>query len=152
MRAEQRMEMQMISFLKNVMELFGVVFLRFHPIPRLWCVWLVGINAACLLFISHIEAQAVLAVTAIAVSAQALMYQRIGFTRILGAVHVMWVPLFAWMATRLDAITNEPGLANWLMLLLVTNLVSLVVDTNDCIRFLLGERAPHYYWKLARMA
>lgn len=138
----------MIGFLIHMLELFGVVYLRFRPVPRLWCVWLVGVNAACLLFITHIEAQVVLAVTGVAVAVQTLIYQRIGFTRILGTTHILWVPMFAWMATRLDSIATDPGLAHWLLLLLATNLVSMVVDTIDAVRFLRGERAPHYYWKL----
>ena len=139
----------MIRFLVHMLELFGVVYLRFRPVPRLWCVWLVGINAACLFYITHVEAQAVLAVTAIAVAAQTLIYGRIGFTRILGTTHFLWLPLFAWMATRLDTIAADPGLANWLLLLLATNLVALAVDTIDAVRFLRGERAPHYRWKAA---
>ena len=139
----------MMRFLMQMLELFGVVYLRFRPVPRLWCVWLVGVNAACSLFISHLEAQIVLAVTSIAVAGQTLIYQRIGFTRILGTTHILWVPMFAWMAMRVDTITNEPGLANWLFLLFVTNLVSLVVDTIDAVRFLRGERAPHYRWNAA---
>jgi hypothetical protein len=71
----------------------------------------VDINAARRLFITHAETQAALAVTAIAVAGQTLIYQRIGFTRFLGATHILWVPMFAWMATRLNTITNEPGLA-----------------------------------------
>ena len=35
------------------------------------------------------------------------------------------------------------------MLLFVTNLGSMVVDTIDAIRFLRGERAPYYHWNLA---
>ncbi len=139
----------MLRFLRHLLEFFGVVYLRFRPVPRLWCVWLVGVNAACLLFITHIEAQAVLAVTGIAVVAQTLIYGRIGFTRILGAVHILWVPMFAWMATRLDSIAAETALAQWLLVLLVTNLISMAVDLTDTIRFLRGERAPHYTWRLA---
>jgi hypothetical protein len=141
------MEMTMIDFLMHVLKLFGVVYLRFSAIPRLWCVWLVAVNAACLLFITHIEAQIVLAVTVIAVVVQALVYQRIGFTRILGSAHIMWVPMFVWFATRLDTIASDPGLANWLLLLLATNLVSMVVDATDAVRFIRGERDPHYHWK-----
>ena len=139
----------MLRFLVHMLELFGVVYLRFRPVPRLWCVWLVGVNAACLLHITHVEAQAVLAVTAIAVAAQTVIYRRIGFTRILGTTHILWIPLFAWLATRLDTIASDPGLARWLLLLLATNAVSLVVDTIDALRFVRGERAPHYRWKLA---
>jgi hypothetical protein len=141
------MELKMMDFLVHVLKLFGVVYLRFRLIPRLWCVWLVGINAACLLFITHIEAQAVLAVTVVAVVVQALIYQRIGFTRILGTAHILWIPMFAWFATRLETITTEPALANWLLLLFVTNLISMMVDTTDAVRFIKGERAPHYHWK-----
>ncbi len=139
----------MTRFLKHVLELFGIVYLRFRAVPRLWCVWLVGVNAACLLYITHVEAQAVLLVTAIAVSAQALIYGRIGFTRILGAVHLMWVPMFAWFATRAGSIASDPGLAHWIVLLFATNTVSLIVDAVDSIRFLRGERAPHYRWARA---
>ena len=139
----------MVRFLMQMLELFGVIYLRFRPVPRLWCVWLVGVNAACLLFVAHIEAQVVLALTVIAVSGQTLIYQRTGFTRILGTTHVLWIPMFAWMATRIDVIANEPSLANWLVLLFVTNLGSMVVDTIDAIRFLRGERVPYYHWNLA---
>jgi hypothetical protein len=140
------MEMKMILFLIRMLELFGVTFLRFRPVPRLWCVWLVGVNVACLWFITQIEAQVVLAVTAIAVAGQTLIYQRIGFTRILGTTHILWLPMFAWMATRIDTIMGDPGLANWLVLLFATNMVSIVVDTIDAVRFLRGERAPYYRW------
>ena len=139
----------MIGFLIRMLELVGVVLLRFRPVPRLWAFWLVGVNVACLWFISHVEAQVVLVVTTIAVMGQTLIYQRIGFTRILGSTHILWVPMFAWMATRLDTIMGEPGLANWLALLFATNMVSLVIDTIDAIRFLRGERSPYYRWNLA---
>ena len=130
----------MIGFLKSMAELFGVVYLRFRWLPRLWCAWLVGVNATCILFISHIEPQVVLAVTVIAVVAQTLVYQRGGFTRILGTTHVLWIPMFA------DIIQETPALANWLLVLLITNLISIVVDTTDAVRFLRGERTPHYHW------
>jgi hypothetical protein len=143
------MEKNMVDFLTHMLKLFGVIFLRFRPVPRLWCVWLVDVNVACLYFITHTEAQVVLAVTTIAVAAQTLIYQRIGFTRILGSTHVLWVPMFGWMATRIDTIMTEPALAKWLVVLFATNMVSMVVDTIDAIRFLRGERTPYYRWKLA---
>ena len=142
----------MVNFLMHALEIFGICFLRFRPVPRLWCMWLVAANCACLLFITHIEAQAVLAVTGVAVVVQTLIYQRIGFTRILGTAHILWIPMFAWIATRLDVILAEPELANWLLLLLITNLISLFVDMADAMRFLRGERSPHYRWNVARPA
>ena len=136
-----------MTFIKNVLELFGIIYLRFRPVPRIWCVWLVAVNAACLYFITNVEAQVVLAVTAFAVVVQALIYQRNGFIRILGSVHVMWIPMFAWMATRAEVISQDPQLQTWLMLLFATNLVSFIVDLIDSTRYISGERAPYYRWQ-----
>ena len=136
----------MIGFLKNVLELLGVVFLRFRPVPRVWCVWLVCVNAASLYFINNVEGQVVLGLTLLAVIAQTIVYGRIGFTRILGSAHILWVPMFVWMATRLDHITADPAMVIWLAMLFVTNVVSLIVDTIDVFRYANGERAPHYVW------
>ena len=44
----------MKDFLVHMLKLFGVVFLRFRTVPRLWCVWLVGVNLGCLIFITQI--------------------------------------------------------------------------------------------------
>lgn len=139
----------MVRFVINMLQIFGVVFLRFRWLPRLWCVWLVGANLACLYFISEPEAQVVLAVTVVAVLAQTIIYGRIGFVRILGVTHVLWVPMFVWLALRSDVVQRDPLLFRWLVLLFVTNLVSAVVDAVDAVRFLRGERAPHYRWKAA---
>jgi hypothetical protein len=135
-----------LKFLKNVLEVFGVVYLRFRIVPRLWCVWLVAVNAVSLIFIDHIEAQAVLAATGIAVVIQALVYEKTGFTRILGSAHILWVPMFVWMWMRLETIQADPALATWLAVLFATNTVSLLIDVIDAVRYLRGEQAPHYRW------
>lgn len=139
----------MTKFMKNMLEFFGIIYLRFRPVPRIWCVWLVAVNAACLLYITHIEAQVVLAVTGVAVLIQTAMYQRKGFVRLLGSAHLMWIPMFAWIGTRLEVIAQDPDLFAWLALLFATNAVSFVVDTIDSCRFFNGERAPYYHWAKA---
>ena len=136
----------MYQFLKNVLLLFGVCFLRFRWLPRLWVTWLVAVNVGCLAFILQPEGQVVLGVTGVAVVIQALMLGRIGFTRILGITHLLWLPMFAWMATRADHYADQPQLRIWLTVLLATNAISLAVDVTDSVRFLRGERAPHYQW------
>ncbi len=130
----------------SILHIFGVVFLRFRIIPRIWCVWLVAVNMASLAFIQHIEAQVLFATTGVAVVIQALIHNRIGFTRLIGIAHLLWIPMFAWMATRLDSIATHPELQTWLALVFVTNAISFVVDTIDVTRFWSGERAPHYRW------
>lgn len=138
-----------IGFFRSVFELFGIVLVRFRPAPRIWGAWLVAVNAACLLFIGHIEAQVTLAAVGAAVLAQALIYQRKGFIRLLGTTHVLWVPMLTWMALRLDTLpTTQAGTAfhAWLVTLIATNAVSLAIDAWDATRFVLGERRPYYVW------
>jgi len=136
----------MTIFFKQMLEIFGIVFLRFNLVPRLWCIWLVAVNAASLLFIEHIEAQVVLGVTAIAVLIQTLIYRKTGFTRILGVVHFMWLPMFWWFGSRINSIAQDELLSTWLVILFTTNFISLIIDTSDNLRYIRGETKPHYYW------
>lgn len=136
----------MMDFVTSVLKIFGIVFLRFRPIPRIWNVWLVGVNLLCLYFIAYVEAQVVLGTTLAAVILQAVIYQRSGFTRVLGIAHMLWLPMFAWMATRADDIVVHTDLQSWIIVLAITNAVSFVVDITDVTRFAMGERAPHYRW------
>ncbi len=135
-----------MDFVLNVLKIFGIVFLRFRILPRIWNVWLVGVNLMCLYFITHVEAQVVLVTTLTSVVVQAIIYGRIGFTRVLGIGHLLWIPMFAWIATRADSIAAHGDLQVWIVVLAITNAVSFVVDTTDVVRFAKGERAPHYRW------
>lgn len=137
-----------IGILRSVFELFGIVLVRFRPVQRIWGAWLVAVNAACLLFIQHIEAQVTLGAVAVAVLAQALIYQRKRFIRLLGVTHVLWVPMLTWIALRLDTLPKqETAFHVWLIMLIATNAVSLAIDAWDATRFILGERRPHYVWR-----
>jgi len=136
-----------IGFFRSVFELFGIVLVRFRPLQRVWGAWLVAVNAAGLLFIQHIEAQVTLGAVGVAVLAQALIYQRKRFIRLLGVTHVLWVPMLTWMALRLDTLPKEETAFHaWLVTLIATNAFSLAIDAWDATRFILGERRPHYVW------
>ena len=136
----------MMSFVTNILKIFGIVFLRFKPIPRAWGIWLVAVNLLCLAFIQHIEAQVLLGVTLAAVVMQAQIYQKMGFTRLLGIAHIAWLPMFYWFVTRFDGLGDYTALQTWLIVVAATNAISFVIDTSDVLRFLRGERAPHYSW------
>ena len=136
-----------IGLLRSVFELFGIVLVRFRPVQRIWGAWLIAVNAASLLFITHIEAQVALAAVGVAVLAQALIYQRKSFIRLLGVTHIIWVPMLAWMSLRL--ITLPDGVTTfrvWLVMLIATNAVSLAIDAWDATRFIRGERQAYYAW------
>jgi len=116
-------------------------------VQRIWGAWLVAVNAASLLFIQHVEAQIVLGAVGVAVLAQALIYQRKGFIRLLGATHFLWVPMLTWIALRLDTLPKEEtAFRVWLIILIATNAVSLTIDAWDATRFIRGERRPYYAW------
>jgi hypothetical protein len=134
-----------IGLLQSVIELLGIVLVRFRPVQRIWGTWLIAVNGACLLFISHIEAQAALTAVGVAALAQALIYQGKRFIRLLGVTHIIWVPMLAWMALRLDTLPDgETAFHVWFVTLIATNTVSLAIDAWDAMRFICGERQPHY--------
>ena len=137
-----------IGIVQSVVELFGIVLVRFRPVPRIWGAWLIAVNAAGVLFVTHLEAQVTLGAVGAAVLAQALIYQRQRFIRLLGVAHALWVPMLAWMALRLDTLpVGEPAFQVWLTTLIATNAISLVIDAWDATRFVCGERQPHYVWR-----
>jgi hypothetical protein len=136
-----------IGLVQSVIELLGIVLIRFRPVQKIWGTWLIGVNGACLLFITHIEAQVALAAVGVAVLAQALIYQRKYFIRLLGVTHIIWVPMLAWMALRLNTLPEgETAFHVWLIMLIATNAVSLAIDAWDATRFVRGERQPYYVW------
>jgi hypothetical protein len=136
-----------IGLLQSVIELLGIVLVRFRPVQRIWGTWLIAVNGACLLFISHIEAQVALTAVGVAALAQALIYQGKRFIRLLGVTHIIWVPMLAWMALRLDTLPDgETAFHVWFVTLIATNTVSLAIDAWDAMRFICGERQPHYVW------
>lgn len=136
-----------IGFMRSVVELLGIVLVRFRPVQRMWGAWLVAVNAAGLLFIMHIEAQVALAAVGLALLAQSLIYQRKRFIRLLGVTHIIWVPMLAWMALRLATLPEgEVAFQAWLVTLIATNAISLAIDAWDATRFVRGERQPHYVW------
>lgn len=136
-----------VGIFRSVFELVGIVLVRFRPVQRIWGTWLIAVNAASLLFITHVEAQVALGAVGVALLAQALIYQRKRFIRLLGVTHVLWVPMLTWIALRLDTVaTEEVAFQVWLITLIATNAVSMAIDAWDAMRFVLGERRPHYVW------
>lgn len=136
-----------IGFIRSIVELLGIVLVRFRPVQKMWGAWLVAVNTAGLLFITHIEARIALAAVGLALLAQALIYQRKRFIRLLGVTHMIWVPMLAWMALRLVTLPEEEiAFHAWLVTLIATNTISLAIDAWDATRFIRGERQPHYVW------
>lgn len=116
--------------------------------PAPWLVWIVllgGANfVAPLFFLNTIEAQGTLALGFAGVLIQTQIHTRLGFVRLLGIGYIFWIPFVVWLSFRLGLAGFENAFGLWLLSLLVLNAISLVIDTIDVTRFILGERKPFY--------
>ena len=75
------------------------------------------------------------------VASMGWLYERIGYVRLLGIVHViLWTPLFVYLFARAkNGEMNLPfRLVIWLFV--ATLAVSLAFDYVDVVRYLLGDR------------
>lgn len=123
-------------------------FIRFHrgilrmPLQwRLWIVLLVCANVVAPMFFMHRpEGPVVLGTTLASMLMMTLLTRRFGFTRIVGLGHVLWVPMLAFLFTRLGDIPPDDAFGVWIRALFVLDGVSLVLDSADVVRYMKGER------------
>lgn len=109
---------------------------------RIWVGWLVVANGMLpLVFWDHVEARATLAVFLTGAVLMAVITARTGFSRLLGAAHLLWYPLVLWLAFRLDTLRMELPVGLWIRAVMMTNAISLAIDTVDVVRWLRGDRA-----------
>ena len=135
----------MTGFFTANMEFGRIMLTRFKLVPRLWLIALVAVNIASLFFIDTIEARVVLAVLLISIIIMTEIYRRLGFVRLLGTGHILWVPMVLWLWMRL---IQTPPLDNtfkyWLMIVIAMNSISLLIDGIDVIRYIKGDRVRYY--------
>lgn len=120
--------------------------MRFPPTLRIWAGLLVLVNLASLFFLNTLHGQLALAAALAGVVVIVAIYLRFGFVRLMGAAHVFWIPMLIWFAANIPDPVADPWLYRWVWSLLVMNTISLVVDALDVLRYLRGEREPHYTW------
>ena len=104
---------------------------------------LVAVNVAGgLFFITTPEGQAVLIAGFVSMLMQVAIFANLGYVKLLGLGHLPWVPLLIWLVWRLQDGWPDSFFEGWLWVLIALNGISLVIDTFDVARYLLGERAP----------
>ncbi len=123
-----------IKFNKGVMKL---------PLPwRLWNLLLASVNMVVpLFFLDHVEARYVLAAMLAGVMLMTLLTGLSGFSRLLGLGHLPWIPLLYVLWARLGYIPAVDPFGIWLRVLIILNLISLVIDAIDVVRYIGGDRA-----------
>lgn len=108
---------------------------------QLWVMLLVAANLiAPLFFLNHVEARVVLGTIMASMALMTFLTGKYGFTRIVGLGHVLWLPMLAFLFTRLDHISATDTFGIWVRVLFVLNAISLMLDAADTIRYLAGDR------------
>lgn len=117
--------------------------IRNMPLPwRIWWAILHLVNAGAVFFLPRVEARVVLGGLILAVFQQNIIFTRLGFVRLLGLGHFHWIAMLAWLWLRLPMIPDQPVLSRWIVGVIFCCGVSLVLDTVDVVRYLLGAREP----------
>jgi hypothetical protein len=99
------------------------------------------VNSAAVIFLRHVPARWALAAFVGAALFMQTLYALNGFNRLLGLAHVVfWTPLVVYLARQRPRLEAGSSVSSWVTILLVTNVVSLVVDYIDVVRHLLGDR------------
>jgi len=124
----------MIGFVKTMMKM---------PIPwRIWVASLFTSNMVSVLFFPRIEAIVVFVFLMLGGLFQTLIFSKWGFVKLLGLGHFHWIPMIIWIYTRMGQIQSEPIFYKWIIVMFIFNVLSLVIDGSDVVRYLKGERRP----------
>ncbi|CAB9504847.1 expressed unknown protein [Seminavis robusta] len=140
------------SLPRAMMELVGIMLLKFPPFLRIWIITLVSFNiGGILLFPSVLETKVIFAVLNMGVLLMTFLYQYYGgFTKLLGLAHIFWLALVPWLAFRLatGAVVPESYLMFWLAGVITVNSISLLLDIRDMYQYFYeGMIQPELYWK-----
>jgi len=107
-----------------------------------WVFTLMVFNTASLFFVKRVEARWVLLAWIINLPVINYIYETMGYVRLLGLSHVLvWTPLLIYLWLRRKQWMPPKTLTEkWLVAVFTVNLISLVIDYIDVIRWLTGER------------
>jgi len=109
-----------------------------------WQIWVMGLIVlnmlAPLVFYDRLEAQWTFAAFMAGAMTGLVLVKVQGFTRLLGLMHIFWIPLMVWLALRLDQIPADDMFGMWVRVLIGINSISVIIDAMDVVRYLRGER------------
>ena len=109
-----------------------------------WIMLLMMVNMVIPLFyLGTVEGKVVLGAFVFGALLQGGIFSAKGFVRLLGIGHIVWVPMVAWLWTRLDVAPAGSLFRYWLLATIVLVSLSLLIDAVDVIRYLRGERDPY---------
>jgi roadblock/LC7 domain-containing protein len=91
-------------------------------------------------FLGHREAQVVLGVFMVSAASMMVLAKAVGFTRLLGLGHLLWIPLLLYLWSRMGGHPAVELYGAWIRIVMLLNAASLVTDVWDVVRYVRGER------------
>ena len=120
--------------------------IKVFQVPVGWQIWLLSVMAANmavpLLFLNRIEAQAAIVAMIVSFVTGNYLYKLQGYTHLLGAMHWPWIFLVPYLWGRLDIISAGEPFGIWLRVVLVLNILALILDAVEVIKYAAGDRQP----------
>ena len=123
-----------------------------HEWLRWWFRALIASNLAAIFFILtrrdgklrvRAESLAILASFVAVGITMNWMYAKVGYVRLLGLPHlIFWTPIFFWMLGKFRRDAYSGPFKYYAFFFLVIVGTSLITDTSDLIRYLLGDHQP----------
>ena len=80
----------------------------------------------------------------LAATIMTVLHTKLGYVRLVGIGHFVWVPMLIWLAFRLDNIPEGTLFRGWLLTLIAMDTVSLLFDIVDLVRYVRGDRTPRF--------
>ncbi len=129
--------------MRNILTLMNAIIRM--PFPwNLWVLYLGVVNlGGAFWFIHRPAGVAAIMAMALAFAVMAAIHAKRGFVRLLGLGHIIaWIPLSVYFVLLLATGEGEDSYRWWLVLIVLSNTVSLVIDIVDVARYARGERLP----------
>jgi hypothetical protein len=106
-----------------------------------WVGWLMVANLASLAFWKQREARVVFWIFLANVIFMSVLCEINGYNRLLGLSHVVfWTPLLVYLIRRLPRMDRASSFGQWIVILILTDTASLLIDYADVTRYILGDR------------
>jgi len=102
------------------------------------------INLSSIFFLPRTEAWVVLGTGLLAATIMTVLHAKLGYVRLLGVGHFVWIPMLIWLVYRLDHIPGGTFFRNWILTLIAMDTLSLLLDIVDLVRYLRGDHTPRF--------
>ena len=102
------------------------------------------INLSSIFFLPRTEAWVVLGTGLLAATIMTVLHAKLGYVRLIGIGHFVWIPMLIWLGFRLHHLSDGTLFRGWIYALIAMDILSLLMDTVDLLRYLRGDRIPRF--------